>query len=59
MTMGEHMQSAREQAGLSLRELARLSGVHRQTIRYAEKDICNTNIFNIICLADVLKISVD
>lgn len=59
MTIGEHMRVARKRAGLTRPKLSKLSGVKVQTIYFAENDKCYTSIFNIICLADVLKISID
>lgn len=59
MTTGEHMKSARKRAGVTREKLSKISGVSVQTIHNAEANICYTNIFNIICLADALKISID
>jgi DNA-binding XRE family transcriptional regulator len=59
MTMGEHMRAARKRAGLTRPKLSKLSGVNVQTIYVAENDRCYTSIFNTICLADALGISID
>lgn len=59
MTTGEHMKSARKRAGFTQEKLSKVSGVHRLTISFAETNRCCPNIFNIICLADALKISID
>lgn len=59
MTIGEHMRAARERAGLTRDKLSRISGVSINTIGFAETNKCYTSIFNISCLADALKISID
>ena len=59
MTTGEHMRKARNRAGMTMLELSKVSGVNYQTIYRSETDKTDTDIFTIICLADVLGISID
>jgi transcriptional regulator with XRE-family HTH domain len=59
VTIGEHMRKARERVGLSRRELGELTGIAENTILNAEHDLTNITVFNLICLADALKISID
>ena len=59
MTIGEHMREARKRAGFTQRKLSEVSGVHYQTICFAECNRSYTSIFNTICLADALGISID
>lgn len=59
MTMGEHMRKARKRAGFTQERLSKVSGVHYQTIGDAECNRRYTSIFNTICLADALGISID
>ena len=52
----------REQANLSIEELAKKTGVSTRTIYYWEQDreiLCNAKVKNIVKLCKVLKIAVN
>ncbi len=59
MTRAEHMKDARERAGLTLRELEKISGVQYGTIGRLEQGRNNGNIVTLELLADALGISID
>ena len=59
MTRGEHMREARLKAGLTLRELGRISGVPFGTINRLENERNNGSIQTIELLADALGLTID
>lgn len=59
MTRGQHMRACREAAGLSLRELAEMTGVTFTTIHRLEMGYHEGNIVTIEILADALGVSID
>jgi DNA-binding XRE family transcriptional regulator len=58
-TRGAAMKRARQRAGLTQRALAKISGVHQQTINGLENGYVQGTIKVIEVLADALGISVD
>ena len=58
-TRGAAMKRARQRAGLTQRALAKMSGVHQQTINGLENGYVQGTIKVIEVLADALGISVD
>ena len=58
-TRGEYMKEARLKAGLTLRELGRISGVQYGTINRIENGHNNGSIQIIELLADALCLSID
>jgi len=59
MTRGEHMREARLRAGLSLRDLEKISGVQFGTIGRLETGRNNGSIVTVELLADALGITID
>lgn len=59
MTRGQRMRKLRQEAGLSIVELANLSTVSHVTITRLELDRGSPNLETIILLADVLGLSID
>ena len=59
MTRGEYMRLARKDAGFTLDDLAKASGIYRNTIHLLEKGKSKGNIDTIELLADALGLSVD
>jgi transcriptional regulator with XRE-family HTH domain len=59
MTRGDYMRKAREDAGLTLRELSAISGIHINTISRYELGIYQGCIDNIEILADSLGLTID
>ena len=59
MTIGESIRAVREAKGFTRRELYEKSGVHYQTIYNWEHDGPVPTVFNLICIADVLDVSLD
>jgi transcriptional regulator with XRE-family HTH domain len=58
-TMGQSLRDERERAGLTVKDLVRLSGVPESTIRHYEASICSRQIENLCALADVLGLTLD
>lgn len=58
-TMGQSLRDERERAGLTVKDLVRLSGVPETTIRHYEASICSRQIENLIALADTLGLTLD
>lgn len=59
MTRGDYMRKAREDAGLTLRELGEISGISFNTISRYERGLYQGNINNIEILADTLGLTID
>jgi transcriptional regulator with XRE-family HTH domain len=59
MTRGDYMRKAREDAGLTLRELGAISGISFNTISRYERGLYQGNINNIEILADALGLTID
>lgn len=59
MTRGDYMRKARENAGLTLRELGAISGISFNTISRYERGLYQGNINNIEILADALGLTID
>lgn len=59
MTIGESIRAAREAKGVTRRRLSEKSGVHYSTLYNWERDEVTPTIFNLICVADVLGVSLD
>lgn len=59
-TQGEYMRKARVDAGLSIGDLARASGISRETISALERNVNRFGtIYTISKLADALGLSID
>ena len=59
-TQGEYMRKAREDVGLSIGDLARASGISRETISALERNVNRFGtIYTISKLADALGLSID
>lgn len=58
-TMGQSLRDERERAGLSVKDLVRLSGVPETTIRRYEATFCSRVIENLCAMADVLGLTLD
>ena len=58
-TIGQNMREHRLNAGLTMKKLADLAGVHPQTLGSYERDEATPGAFNLIALSDVLGISID
>lgn len=58
-TMGQSLRDERERAGLTVKDLVRLSGVPESTIRHYEASICSRQIENLCAVADVLGLTLD
>lgn len=56
---GEAMKAARAAAGLSLRDLADLSGVSAQTISRLERGVREGRVDTVELLADALSLTID
>lgn len=61
MTRGEHMRKAREDAGLTLRQLDALSGITYSMISRYERDVypARISLANVEILADTLGLTID
>ena len=59
ITTGQKLKARREALGMTINELARRSGVSRMSIYYWENDVRDPSFFNLICIADVLDLSLD
>ena len=59
MTFGERLRMIREKAGLTQNQLAKKTGIHRNSIGGYERDVNEPSIFILCCLADVLGVSTD
>lgn len=59
MTMGQSIKKIRKERGLTLLKLSEKSGVSTGTLLNWEKDYVMPTIFNLICVADVFKVSLD
>ena len=59
MTPGEAMKFSREKAGLSIKELAEISGIAAPLIGRYERDITTPSLTTVELLADALNISID
>ena len=58
-TIGERLKTAREKQKLTLTQLSSKSGIARSTIESYEKDIAEPTIFRLMCICEVLNISLD
>lgn len=59
MTRGEYMRRARKNAGFTLDDLSKASGIYKNTIHLLEKGKSKGTIDTIELLADALGLSVD
>ena len=59
MTIGESIRKAREAQGFTRKKLSAKSGVSASTIYNWETDKFIPSIFTLICVADVLGVSLD
>jgi transcriptional regulator with XRE-family HTH domain len=59
MTVGQRIKMRRELLEISVSELARKSGLTRQTIYNYENDLREPTLINAMCVADILKITLD
>lgn len=59
MTPGEAMKFSREKAGLSIKELAEISGIAAPLIGRYERDITIPSLTTVELIADALNISID
>lgn len=59
MTVGERIVSLRKELGLSQVELAHEAGLSRQCLYKYENNIADPKLFNAMCIADVLGVSLD
>jgi transcriptional regulator with XRE-family HTH domain len=59
LSIGSLLRQAREDAGISRRELSRLSGINRATVRKIETDCRSAYIETLSRLAEVLGYEVD
>lgn len=59
MTIGKSIEKCRESKGISRKKLTELSGVTYLTLYYWEHDKATPRIDLLICIADVLGITLD
>lgn len=59
MTVGERIVSLRTSLGLTQVELAREAGISRQCLCKYENNIADPKLFNAMCIADVLGVTLD
>ena len=59
MTKGEYARRAREKKYISIKELAFLSGVKRDTISRIERDLVDPRLSTLELLAAALGVSID
>lgn len=59
MTVGERIKALRTQKGFSQEDVARRAGLTRQSIHLYETDQSDPSLFNAMCIADVLGVSLD
>lgn len=59
MTIGESIRRARKAKGWTIQKLSEKSGIHATTIWYWEKNKSQPTVFLLICIADVLEITLD
>ncbi len=59
MTVGERIRAKREELGLSQSELARKVGLTRQGLCKYELDRADPRLFNAMCIAEALGVSLD
>lgn len=59
MTIGESIRKARESKGFTRQKLSEKSGVSASTIYNWEHEEITPTIFPLICVADVLGVSLD
>lgn len=58
-TLGGRIKFARTYLGIRQNELAELSGIPLSSVRGYEADRVQPSLFNITCIADVLRVSLD
>ena len=58
-TIGQTMREHRMNAGLTMKKLADLAGVHPQTLGSYERDEATPGAFSLIALSEALGISID
>ena len=59
MTVGERIVSLRTSLGLTQVELAREAGISRQCLYEYESNRADPKLFNAMCIADVLGVTLD
>jgi transcriptional regulator with XRE-family HTH domain len=59
MTIGEAIRAARKSKGFTQQKLAQKAGVYPNTIHYWEHDLSSPSIVLLICIADVLDVTLD
>lgn len=59
MSIGENIKKVRIEKGKTQKEIAENCGVARVTVTYWETDRRQPTLFNAICLADVLDVTLD
>lgn len=59
MTLGQRLKFARTRRGLTMRDLEKATGVHRNSICKYEREEREPSFFAVTCLADGLKVSLD
>lgn len=59
MTIGQSIQNARKSRNMTQKELAKRALISFQTISFWERDVIRPTIDLLICVADVLNISLD
>ena len=58
-SFGKRMEKARMNKGWSIRELSRRIGVESSTLSGYELELHEPRMFNLICIADGLEVSID
>ena len=58
-TIGQTMREHRKNAGMTMKKLADLAGVHPQTLGSYERDEATPGAFSLIALSEALGISID
>lgn len=56
--IGQRIKSLRLEKGMSVETLAESSGLSSQTIKQIERGVRSCNVWSLICIADVLLVSI-
>ena len=59
MSFGIKLKQTREAQGLTLCELAKISGVHLQQLKLYEDEKVEPRLYTVVDLADALNVSID